>query len=106
MQAPRPLLNGNAKCFQVPPNPRRSNAPINSSFLHVRSAVAGLNYKDSGVDIDAGAELVRRIQKLNPSIGGFSGLVPFGEPTNHPQLILDSLQHVTAMVLESGEEFH
>ena len=40
---------------------------------------AGLSYKDSGVDIDAGAELVRRIQKLNPSIGGFSGLVPFGE---------------------------
>ena len=41
-------------------------------------ASAGLSYKDSGVDIDAGAELVRRIQKLNPSIGGFSGLVPFG----------------------------
>ena len=38
----------------------------------------GLNYKQAGVDIDAGAELVRRIQKLNPSIGGFSGLVPFG----------------------------
>jgi len=31
------------------------------------------------VDIDAGAELVRRIQKLNPSIGGFSGMVPFGD---------------------------
>ena len=38
----------------------------------------GLDYKQAGVDIDAGAELVRRIQKLNPSIGGFSGLVPFG----------------------------
>ena len=35
--------------------------------------------EDAGVDIDAGNELVRRIQKLNPSIGGFSGLVPFGE---------------------------
>ena len=31
------------------------------------------------MDIDAGNELVRRIQKLNPSIGGFSGMVPFGE---------------------------
>lgn len=31
------------------------------------------------MDIDAGNELVRRIQKLNPSIGGFSGLVPFGD---------------------------
>ena len=39
-----------------------------------------MSYKDAGVDIDAGAELVRRIQKLNPSIGGFSGLVPFGTP--------------------------
>ena len=39
---------------------------------------SSLSYKDAGVDIDAGAELVRRIQKLNPSIGGFSGLVPFG----------------------------
>lgn len=38
----------------------------------------GLNYKDAGVDIDAGNELVRRIQRLNPSIGGFSGMVPFG----------------------------
>ena len=30
------------------------------------------------MDIDAGNELVRRIQKMNPSIGGFSGMVPFG----------------------------
>lgn len=39
----------------------------------------GLSYKDAGVDIDAGNELVKRIQKMNPSIGGFSGLVPFGK---------------------------
>jgi len=39
----------------------------------------GLSYKAAGVDIDAGEELVKRIQKLNPSIGGFSGLVPFGD---------------------------
>lgn len=38
----------------------------------------GLSYKQAGVDIDAGNELVNRIKKLNPSIGGFSGLVPFG----------------------------
>ena len=42
-------------------------------------AAGGMSYKDAGVDIDAGNELVRRIQKLNPSIGGFSGMVPFGE---------------------------
>jgi hypothetical protein len=39
-----------------------------------------LSYRDAGVDIDAGNELVRRIQKLNPQIGGFSGMVPFGRP--------------------------
>lgn len=38
-----------------------------------------LSYRTAGVDIDAGNELVRRIQKLNPQIGGFSGFVPFGE---------------------------
>lgn len=37
-----------------------------------------LDYRTAGVDIDAGTELVRRIRKLNPDIGGFNGLVPFG----------------------------
>ena len=47
---------------------------------HVKAAVTGgLSYKQAGVDIDAGNELVRRIKKMNPSIGGFSGMVPFGE---------------------------
>ena len=40
---------------------------------------AKLDYKAAGVDIDAGNELVRRIKKMNPSIGGFSGMVPFGK---------------------------
>jgi hypothetical protein len=47
----------------------------------------GLSYKDAGVDISAGNELVRRIQKLNPSIGGFSGMVPFGARVH---LVIDS----------------
>ena len=38
-----------------------------------------MTYRDAGVDIEAGAELVRRIQKLNPSIGGFGGLFPVGD---------------------------
>lgn len=37
-----------------------------------------LTYKDSGVDIDAGTELVRRIAKMAPGIGGFGGLFPLG----------------------------
>ena len=38
-----------------------------------------MTYRDAGVDIEAGAELVRRIQKLNPNIGGFGGLFPLGD---------------------------
>lgn len=40
----------------------------------------GLTYKQAGVDIDAGDELVRRIKKMNPSMNtGFNGYVPFGD---------------------------
>ncbi|XP_068660618.1 phosphoribosylformylglycinamidine cyclo-ligase, chloroplastic-like [Aristolochia californica] len=38
-----------------------------------------LTYKDAGVDIDAGAELVRRISKMVSGIGGFGGLFPLGD---------------------------
>ena len=37
-----------------------------------------LDYKASGVDIQAGNDLVQRIKKLNPDIGGFNGMFPFG----------------------------
>ncbi|XP_074556245.1 phosphoribosylformylglycinamidine cyclo-ligase, chloroplastic/mitochondrial-like [Curcuma longa] len=43
------------------------------------SEVRGLTYKDAGVDIDAGSELVRRIAKMAPGIGGFGGLYPLGD---------------------------
>ncbi|KAI3782672.1 hypothetical protein L2E82_12725 [Cichorium intybus] len=39
----------------------------------------GLTYKEAGVDIDAGLELVRRIAKMAPGIGGFGGLFPLGD---------------------------
>ncbi|MGA2090915.1 MAG: phosphoribosylformylglycinamidine cyclo-ligase [Endomicrobiales bacterium] len=35
-----------------------------------------LTYHKAGVNIDAGNELVRRIKKMAPGIGGFSGLFP------------------------------
>ncbi|XP_022759673.1 phosphoribosylformylglycinamidine cyclo-ligase, chloroplastic/mitochondrial [Durio zibethinus] len=41
--------------------------------------LGGLTYKDAGVDIDAGSELVRRIAKMAPGIGGFGGLYPLGD---------------------------
>ena len=39
-----------------------------------------MNYKDSGVDIDAGNEFVKELKKKAPSIGGFGGMfkVPYG----------------------------
>lgn len=43
------------------------------------SSGQGLTYKDAGVDIDAGSELVRRIVKMAPGIGGFGGLFPLGK---------------------------
>ncbi|KAK8969616.1 hypothetical protein KSP40_PGU016010 [Platanthera guangdongensis] len=39
----------------------------------------GLTYKDADVDINAGTELVRRIAKMAPGIGGFGGLYPLGD---------------------------
>ncbi|GAQ90447.1 Glycinamide ribonucleotide synthetase [Klebsormidium nitens] len=71
---------------QLPPStPRR--APHGLSPLPSRGgpccmagdAAQGLTYRDAGVDIDAGAELVRRIAKMAPGIGGFGGLYPFGD---------------------------
>ncbi|KAK9084305.1 hypothetical protein Scep_030776 [Stephania cephalantha] len=44
-----------------------------------KSGGDSLTYKDSGVDIDAGSELVRRIAKMAPGIGGFGGLFPLGD---------------------------
>ncbi|GAB2211693.1 hypothetical protein Drorol1_Dr00025025 [Drosera rotundifolia] len=38
----------------------------------------GLTYKEAGVDIDAGAELVKRIAKMADGIGGFGGVFPLG----------------------------
>ena len=63
---------------RAPTRPPRG-PPSRSAPARPPTAPAGLSYKDAGVDIDAGNELVRRIRKLNPSIGGFSGMVPFGE---------------------------
>ncbi|XP_041018276.1 phosphoribosylformylglycinamidine cyclo-ligase, chloroplastic/mitochondrial-like [Juglans microcarpa x Juglans regia] len=53
-------------------SPRLHSMPTNSSS-------DSLTYKDAGVDIDAGSELVRRIAKMAPGIGGFGGLFPLGD---------------------------
>lgn len=86
-----PLLGGGRPLLVAPMQPSmmpstssaspalpRAPAPRRGRSVAPRAS-GGMSYKDAGVDIDAGNELVRRIQKLNPSIGGFSGMVPFGE---------------------------
>ncbi|PNX64015.1 phosphoribosylformylglycinamidine cyclo-ligase chloroplastic/mitochondrial-like, partial [Trifolium pratense] len=40
---------------------------------------ASLTYRGAGVDIDAGSELVRRIAKMAPGIGGFGGFLPLDD---------------------------
>lgn len=55
--------------------------PVAAAILNKPDSDEGLTYKKAGVDIDAGDELVDRIKKMNPkaNIGGFGGLVPFGD---------------------------
>ena len=47
-----------------------------------------MNYKDSGVDIDAGNEFVKELKKKAPSIGGFGGM--FKVPRGYEEPILVS----------------
>ncbi|KAJ4980964.1 hypothetical protein NE237_031801 [Protea cynaroides] len=54
---------------------KRSSLISNSK----NGGLGGLTYKDAGVDIDAGSELVQRISKMAPGIGGFGGLFPLGD---------------------------
>lgn len=49
------------------------------SMSKSENSSGGLTYKDAGVDIDAGSELVKRIAKMAPGIGGFGGLYPLGD---------------------------
>ena len=46
-----------------------------------------MNYKDSGVDIEAGREFVERIKKKNSSIGGFNGMMRIPKGYVNPALI-------------------
>lgn len=48
----------------------------------------GITYRKAGVDVEAGNELVRRIKRLAPRIGGFAGLFPFPKGRyRDPQLV-------------------
>ncbi|KAH7568914.1 hypothetical protein ACOSQ2_012343 [Xanthoceras sorbifolium] len=65
---------------EVRPRRIRNNGLILSMLKNASGGSSdGLTYKDAGVDIDAGSELVRRIAKMAPGIGGFGGLFPLGD---------------------------
>ena len=70
------LRDGNLKC-RLFFNHSATSAP--GKARRIGAGGGGMTYRDAGVDIEAGAELVRRIQGLNPDIGGFGGLFPLGE---------------------------
>ena len=46
-----------------------------------------MNYKDAGVDIEAGKEFVEKIRKNNSSIGGFNGMMRIPKGYASPVLI-------------------
>ena len=46
-----------------------------------------MNYKDSGVDIDAGNAFVSRLKKKAPAIGGFSGMMQVPSGYEEPVLV-------------------
>ncbi|KAL5209166.1 hypothetical protein ABZP36_004789 [Zizania latifolia] len=62
--------------------PQRLRLPSTAAGTR-RAGVAcsggAMTYKGAGVDIDAGTELVRRIARMAPGIGGFGGLFPWGD---------------------------
>ena len=47
----------------------------------------GMNYKDSGVDIEAGNAFVERLKEKAPSIGGFNGMFPLPSGYEKPVLV-------------------
>lgn len=78
---PNPTKNVLLKCklpfLSIASGRVRGNSRV-LSMSGSGSTSGGLTYKDAGVDIDAGSELVRRIAKMAPGIGGFGGLFPLG----------------------------
>ncbi|OWM74430.1 phosphoribosylformylglycinamidine cyclo-ligase, chloroplastic-like [Punica granatum] len=71
------LLSVNSGAAQA--RTRARSLSKDSSVITAVMDGENLSYKKAGVDIDAGSELVRRIAKMAPGIGGFGGLFPFGD---------------------------
>ena len=85
--------------------PQTIAAPQRAARTVARAGGAPMTYKGAGVDIGAGAELVRRIKKMNPSVGGFSGLFPFGGPLSEPGVRTHAAARRRCPVHRPGEHF-
>ncbi|WJX47490.1 Phosphoribosylformylglycinamidine cyclo-ligase, chloroplastic/mitochondrial [Trifolium repens] len=60
-----------------------------------------LTYRGAGVDIDAGSELVRRIAKMAPGIGGFGGFFP-SDDGSYLVASMDGVGTKLMLALETG----
>ncbi|XP_057773324.1 phosphoribosylformylglycinamidine cyclo-ligase, chloroplastic/mitochondrial-like [Salvia miltiorrhiza] len=75
-----PFLSKNCKNeIKMRRGTRKGRGVVSMSRTEAAEKSDGLTYKDAGVDIDAGSELVKRIAKMAPGIGGFGGLFPLGD---------------------------
>ncbi|CAJ2633067.1 unnamed protein product [Trifolium pratense] len=61
----------------------------------------GLAYSGAGVDINAGSELVRRIAKIAPGIGGFGGFFP-SDDGSYLVASMDGVGTKLMLALETG----
>lgn len=55
----------------------RENTPSGQMSAREAAMSPGITYRNSGVDIEAGDELVERLKRVFPMIGGFGGALPF-----------------------------
>ncbi|ESQ28774.1 hypothetical protein EUTSA_v10018710mg [Eutrema salsugineum] len=78
----------------------QSKRTTRASCVLSMSKKDGLTYKDSGVDIDAGSDLIRRIAKMAPEIGGFSGRIPLGD--SYLVLGMDGVGTKLKLAFETG----
>ncbi|KAI7755712.1 hypothetical protein M8C21_010348 [Ambrosia artemisiifolia] len=67
----------------------------------------GLRYKEDGLDIDAGSELVRRIAKMAPGIGGLVDHLPSFVTENGIMVLVPSTDEGEEMaIISAATRYH
>ncbi|XP_047078274.1 phosphoribosylformylglycinamidine cyclo-ligase, chloroplastic/mitochondrial-like [Lolium rigidum] len=99
-----PVASPAAAHRRGPLRPQRVGLPSGKRRVAVACSSSteedGMTYKDAGVDIDAGTELVRRIRKMAPWIGGFGGLL--GHKDDYLVLSTDGVGTKLKLAFETG----